>query len=255
MDIMNTLLEISVYSAVICIAVMLVKKLFGSKMSPLLHYAIWALLIVRLMMPLTIDSGFRLFTIPDTQPQTQTASIMSPQSFGDSAVWQMSDGNSGTAAVPAPSAVSTTVGDTPDSISPASVDTTKTAEPWSTANILIAVWAAGAAAVLVYIAVSYVVFRRRIYRGMVPVPERVSELFDQCRQEMGIRRPVRISAIYGLGTPALFLPTIVLLPVEFIAVADDSKLELAMRHELTLLQAWGPYSVHVDAAFTGGILV
>lgn len=57
MKILNILLEITIYSVVLFCAIMLLKRFFKNKMSPFLHFAIWGLLIARLLIPVTLDPG------------------------------------------------------------------------------------------------------------------------------------------------------------------------------------------------------
>jgi beta-lactamase regulating signal transducer with metallopeptidase domain len=79
MDILNTLLEITIYSGVIFTAVMLLKKALRDKMSPMLHYAVWALLILRLLVPATIASPVHLFVIPAETQNNAAGQQMQPQ--------------------------------------------------------------------------------------------------------------------------------------------------------------------------------
>ena len=230
MDVLNTLLEISVYAAVIYLAVMLIKKLLGKKMSPALHYAIWALLIVRLIMPVTIDSSVRLFVIPDVLPQAQPTVQYAPSS-DDIPAW--SSGNT-SAAADTSSAKSDAAQTMTEQTAAGSADKTAPAAwAWPIGGILIAVWLAGLAAALAYISVTYAVFRRRIRRNAAPPSAHLEHLFAQCKQEMGIKRPVRLLSVYGLETPALFVPPAVLVPPEIEATMDNKQIMLVLRHELT----------------------
>ena len=68
MRILEALLEITVFSTVIFCGIMLVKKLFQNRMSPLLHYGIWWILLLRLLLPVTVASPVRLVVIPAYGP-------------------------------------------------------------------------------------------------------------------------------------------------------------------------------------------
>lgn len=70
MNIFNFLFEVTIYSGVIFIAIILLKVCFKSKMSPLMHYAIWLVLVLRLTLPVTIASPVHIFVIP-AEPQSQ----------------------------------------------------------------------------------------------------------------------------------------------------------------------------------------
>lgn len=74
MENLNRLLEISVYTVLLFLIVTAMKKIFGDKMSPTLHFVIWFILIARLCIPFTIDSGVRLIVIPENTISTFQAS-------------------------------------------------------------------------------------------------------------------------------------------------------------------------------------
>ena len=59
MTILNTLIEISIYAIIIFIVLVLFKRICKNKLSPAFHFGLWALLILRLMLPFTVESGFR----------------------------------------------------------------------------------------------------------------------------------------------------------------------------------------------------
>lgn len=65
----NILLEITIYSAILYVAILLFKKVFHKHISAILNYAIWGLLILRLLIPVTIDSGLHFFIIPEGTTQ------------------------------------------------------------------------------------------------------------------------------------------------------------------------------------------
>ena len=71
MAILDTLLEITVYSALLFAAIALFKLIFKSKLSPLLHFVVWFILIARLCLPITLESGYHFFTTGQTT-QTNT---------------------------------------------------------------------------------------------------------------------------------------------------------------------------------------
>ena len=71
---LGTLLEITIYSAIIFAAIMLIKMCFKNKISPFLQYAIWGIFLLRLMLPVTIESSVHFFTLPsETTVSTQKA--------------------------------------------------------------------------------------------------------------------------------------------------------------------------------------
>ena len=67
MSVVQTLLEISTYAAVIFAAILLFRRLLSKRLSPFLKYALWFVLIARLLLPVTLEGGVRLFTTPQVQ--------------------------------------------------------------------------------------------------------------------------------------------------------------------------------------------
>jgi len=53
-------MEISLYSALITVCLFVFRALFKKRISPKLQYGLWMLLVLRLLLPVTIESGFRV---------------------------------------------------------------------------------------------------------------------------------------------------------------------------------------------------
>lgn len=223
MDIINTLLEISIYSGVIFIVTMLLKKVFRRSMSPRLHFAVWLVLIARLMLPVTIDSGFHVFTVP---AQTQNEIVSTPQTASFTAA-----SSAEFAAENEPPTISAAEPVT-TAVSPASAIPVRSS-PLSVENVLLIVWLSGAGLSLAYILALYIALRRRVRRNAAMPSERLSALFKEIMAEMNIKTRLRLICQYEYGTPALLLPRTVLMPVNALVSMDDEQLRFALRHELT----------------------
>ena len=58
---MEHILSIVVQSSVLILALMLLRRLFMGKISPLLQYALWGIVALRLFIPVRIESVLSLF--------------------------------------------------------------------------------------------------------------------------------------------------------------------------------------------------
>lgn len=67
MNILSTLLEISIYSGIILLLIILFKKIFQKKLSATIQFAVWSLFILRLLMPFSIDSGMHFIVYPSNE--------------------------------------------------------------------------------------------------------------------------------------------------------------------------------------------
>ncbi len=70
--ILKALLEVTIYSSAIAGILLLLRMVFKKKISAKLQYAAWLLLIVRLMVPLTVESGVHFFTIKEKPAIVET---------------------------------------------------------------------------------------------------------------------------------------------------------------------------------------
>lgn len=62
--ILKALLEITIYSIVIFLTILLIKKAFHSRMSFMMHYCVWFILVLRLVVPVTIETSFNFVSLP-----------------------------------------------------------------------------------------------------------------------------------------------------------------------------------------------
>ncbi|HWQ07205.1 MAG TPA: DUF6034 family protein [Feifaniaceae bacterium] len=222
MNVLQTLLEISAYAAVIFVAVLLFRRLLHKKLSPTVKYALWFLLLARLLLPVTLDAGVRLFTASSENelyaaaaPQEQTAEEPAAQADADAALQE--------AAAPAQTAGTNTANKT-----------------LSTEYILLVIWLSGVALVGGWMAASYVTLRHKIRRGAVPPTEKLTALLGEVKTELGVRGNIRLSCQYAVGAPAMVFPKLLFLPLGALVAMSDEEVRDALRHELTHQKRFDP---------------
>ncbi len=225
MSIADILLEISIYSAIIFGVIILFKYIFNKKLSLKLHYAVWLLLIIRLMMPVTIQSGFSFFTIPaDTNVVVGQTVQTAPTAQTVEQIPTTSNANNVTNEYPAaPQEEFGEVGET------TSVATPK-AKPFNSEQTILLIWVIGMVSCGIYYLISYIKMRRKLTKGIEPT-EYLQKLFDECKREMGIRSEVKLSCHYGLNSPALMVNR-VLMPLEIVVSYNDGQIKHMIMHEL-----------------------
>ena len=64
----DILIEVSLYSTVFTAFILLFRAIFSKRISPKVQYAMWLLLVLRLMLPVTIESGFYIENILPERP-------------------------------------------------------------------------------------------------------------------------------------------------------------------------------------------
>lgn len=224
MDILNLLWETSVYSGVIFAAIMLFKKCLGSKLSPLLHYAVWALLILRLVMPFTLESPVHLFTTPSAAAEDaliQREPGAQPQGNRETA---------NNAAITEAQQPQTAPRAQPVRLSPLAP---AAAKPLAVQEIALAVWIIGMSVSLVYLLTSVCLLQKRIRRNAARPSAKLLALFEQAKASMGLKVKIKLVCQYEYGAPALMFPATVLMPVDVLTAMNERQIRYAFRHELT----------------------
>lgn len=231
MSTLQTLLEITIYSAALFVLIILFRALLKKHMSPVLLYSVWFLLIARLLVPVTWDAGFHILSAPaQTQAVDVTAlldelnhNVMINQS--GAAQRQLNDiPTSEGSKIQAQNSASTPA--KPESIQ-------QTPFSWDTA--LIVLWLSGAGILLFLTVLSSIQLKRRIRRGFDDVPPEWRQMAQQIACELHIRRKIRMAVVGGFPTPALSAGPrpIVVLPKE---LNNEEAVRFALRHELTHLK-------------------
>jgi beta-lactamase regulating signal transducer with metallopeptidase domain len=224
MDVLRSLLEITIYSAVLFAAIKLFKKAAKGKISPVLSFALWFLLLARLCLPVTVDSGYHLITLPAVQQHAAQETLA-----GSEGGLQQS---------PVITDQITPFPRDARTLTPSAAPAYQTPAKTFSADIydvLLIVWLCGAsltAAWTVYIAAGV---SKAANKKSVPAPAGIQKIYEKCLEEMGIRKRLPLLITQDLSSPALlvsFRPKI-LLPLKFAKEATDAQAELALRHELT----------------------
>lgn len=226
MKLLNTLLEITIYSAVLFAAVTGFKLAFKNKLSPALHFALWFLVIARLCIPVTIESGFHLFTVEQEKPlvQQQIPEVSAFDAPTPAATREAapSEALRGEASAPVQEPL-------PAADSPKPVFTI------ASADALIALWVAGMA----FRAAALLFGERRLHLAMahntLPTDARTRDIYDACCAKFGIAHKLPLQSMAGIYSPALTvsLKPMILLPANITDTLTDAQLACALRHELT----------------------
>lgn len=233
MTLLNILLEITIYSAVLFGAIWLFRILLKKQLSPVMLYAIWFILIARLLMPVTIASRISFFTVPTVdQPTAYSESVDLTGMLDKTAAPTQNAPYNATQAVQQQEALNEQMGQS------AEVQSDTTAKIRSKLNItwemaLIALWLAGIAVMLIQIGISVIQLRKRI-KSAQTVPTQWQQIAEELQTELGLKRSVRLVMIAGFPSPALCggISPVIVLPSEMIGKSEES-IRFALLHEMT----------------------
>lgn len=222
--ILTRLLEISIYSAALFLIVWLFRTIFSKQLSPQLKYVLWFVVVLRLCIPVTLESGLHLFTLPEQATAAQQAVEPTQQNAGQ----------------PAPTQADTPLLDGGAALPAGAANTTQTGEakkPAVTLNWrqwLVLAWLGGFTLVFGASLVLIFQLRARLNRLGSEPGEKTQALFVTVREQMGIRGRVPMLLMPDIKSPALTVEPSprLLLPDRLIFVANAESMAFAMAHEL-----------------------
>ncbi len=203
------LLEASWQASVLALMVLAVQWLFRSRLNPRWRYALWLLVLLRLMLPVLPESAWSLFQFAPQAPASFTVPVTEPLFLP--------------AHEPLPQA-------------PLLV--TKPTEPLSFYSLLALAWLAGTLTLLVFTWEVNRRFARQIRKSPEISDPELLELFVVARAELNVTRSIRLIENAQVQTPAimgLFHPTL-LLPADVRGKFDPTELRLIFLHELAHLK-------------------
>ena len=219
------LIEISIYAIVIYLLLLLFRKIFGKKMSPALRYALWFLLLIRLTVPVTFQTGLHLIVLKETvktePPFFVTVEPQQQQQETSPVPYQADE---------TPEPVMQTDSAVPGQPSGNSRKQVKV----SVWQAVLWIWIAGIAVMTARFIRIRILLQRRLKETASDPDSRLSREFRLLSEIMGIRRKIGLICVRDITSPALTIgmhPE-VLLPTSLTGQGQRQNRTFAMRHEL-----------------------
>ncbi len=207
---LQAVLTASWQAAVLAVIVLATQSAMGRWLSPRWRYALWSVVVIRLMMPMAPGSALSVFNLfkSDPAPAVVVAPLPPTPTIGEITYSLDTSGPSVTALASVPS--------------------------WGMDDIMLAVWLAGLVLIFsVIIAINLALTLRLRRRTAITDPD-LLDLVESCKQEMGVRRNVHLYDDPRIASPALagvFRPSL-LIPPGLLADLPRQELRFILLHEL-----------------------
>jgi len=224
------LLSHSLQAGVLVLVVLLVQWVFRRRLTNRWRFALWWIVLARLVLPFGPASALSLFNVlrPAVQfatpppPSTVSATDRDPQPTA----W--TEANSPDSLALPPPATTLPVATHPPRPAPV-----RPLSDWLVPGLTM-VWLAGVLTLLAVVVVQFVRFQRRVARDSRPADPALRALLDECRGDFGIARPVALLETNAVQSPALFglWRLRLLLPPGLAAQFNRAELRYIFLHEL-----------------------
>jgi len=227
-------------SLLICL-ILLFQAVLRSRLGARWHYCLWLLLLIRMAMPWAPQSRVSVFNLIPQLPQRQTEYIQ--QDVGDDAV--SSDAASPSTAESTPVSTTEVVQDTSKAITVApeigkEAGNQLKLKPvvFEIADILPLVWLTGALVLAVYVCANNFNLLRIVKRERPLTDQKILDLLEDCKAEMGIRIILGVVTTDKVTSPALFgfIRPRLLLPKGMLEILSREELRYVFLHELAHLK-------------------
>ncbi len=211
-DFLRVLLRMTLCGSAACLVLLLLKCTVLRRCGGRLAYTLWLLPLLLFALPVRVE-------VPLALPQTGR--------LGASLLEQ-----------PAPTAVpieqqADAIDRAADRSAPPETESGSGRAPVDVSIWLFCLWAAGACGWLFWCLFSYLRYQYRVtHYGCLPVEQQAKDALGQVKQDMGIRRQVRLICSSSIQTPlatGFFCPSIILPPCQL----EEAEYQLMFRHELT----------------------
>lgn len=206
-SVLSVLWRSSWQAGVLAVMVVVLQWALRNQLSARWRHALWTVVLLRLLVPVTPASPFSLFNFAPAQPTFAGATIIVP-----------------------------VVTSPPLAVSHAPIAPTPTQTPWML--ILASVWVTGVIVMLARIACASVHLSLLVRRMSNVRDPGVLSLIDRCREELRVRRKPDVLTSADVSAPALmgFIRPRLLLPESVLTRFDPTELRLILLHELAHLK-------------------
>lgn len=236
MTVIRSLLEITIYSMVLYGFIVLFKKIFRKHISPVLSYVLWFLLIARLVIPVTFDSGFTFINVPVTEQTQQNENQIIQQEILKNVYNPNTNVDTEKSSSTTTQSQKNNVDSKEYNFQPNEINShfLKMIASLSYVDIVLGIWIFGTAISFLHILTSFFKLRKLIKHCSQPIDCDSQTMFNQIANKMGIRTSMNVVFLKGIASPAINVginPTIIL-PEKLRYSLYPKQFEFAVRHEL-----------------------
>ncbi len=234
MEMIRILLESSLLFALLFAGVMLIRKIFHKKMSAFFQYTLWAVVILKLMIPVGVPVQASPWNaLSGTLPSIQDEGI-TMRAAGDSVQTDSESGSPAAQQVAQNVQEAGTAEKAPAQTAPAAPQALE--EPAiqliSTPQLLMVIWITGAGIMGAWLILGARRLKRDMYESAVSAPEWLQQEFADCKKALGIKRDIRLLMQEAVAVPCLMGAIRPRLAVPARLLSSRSQVRQILLHEL-----------------------
>lgn len=220
--VVDWLLVTSLYAAVVAGVVLVCTVSLRKWLTPGARCALWALVMVRLLMPVTPASRWSVYNLLAPEKSAVQDVTVEAEKLRASDEWVVTKGGLDLASLPE------------DTLVPVEQ------AAWDWRRFAAMAWLVGVMVMVVRVVRPNVMLKRRLREAEQVADEGALDLLESCKRQMGVRRSVALLVSDAVDGPALtgvWRPR-VLLPVGMLQSLSRQELRFVLLHEMAHLKRW-----------------
>ena len=234
------LLEATLIGSVVICLILAAQKMLGGRLGPRWCHALWLVLLMRMVLPWAPSSRLSLFNlVPSWDRQTQSQQLHGIAEQKE--VSPPAETAENPEAIPekepqSEATIRKVVAPRQQTL--ANVEGKSTPRWASIRQVLPILWLAGTIVIGTYLLVSNFALWRIVKRDRPLVNQSMLELFEECKEQMGVQSLVAVVPSSQIKSPALFgfIRPRLLLPLEMLETATAEEMRYVFLHELAHLK-------------------
>lgn len=221
-DILTALIVNTAIFTLLFVLMLIVRKFIAKKISAVMQYALWAVVVIKLVIPFGFESGLSPFNLLSasenaapaiTQPLDVSDSGTLEDDFKHAALYEdyKAYTQNGTDQIN-----NNTVHAANDIVARETtpVRAVNKLKPLGSTEWALIIWGGGVLIVAMMQCLCVINLKRRVKHARLPISPRVMQIFESCKKELGIKRRVKVQVqsalkvpfIMGVVSPSLVLP-------------------------------------------------
>lgn len=234
------LLQTTLIGSVVIVLILAAQKALGGKLGPRWCHALWLVLLIRLVLPGAFPGQINLLNL--VPPWDRQAQQQQPSDTAEQLEVSQKAQISGTPeAKPAQRPESNVGNQMPITPKPGTLANIQNKSKPTSADLrqaLLLLWLAGAMMIGGYLIWSNFFLWRIVKRERPLLNQKTLELFEECKERMGVQTLVGLIPSARIKSPALFgfIRPRLLLPLEMLGEASREEMQYVFLHELAHLK-------------------
>ena len=234
------LLQATLSGGLVIGLVLLAQKVLGRKLGPRWCHALWLVLLIRLVLPGTFPGQINLLSlVPSFDRQIQQPKPSG--TAGELEAYQTTQVSSATETIPLHNLESDVGSQEQTTLKPRLLANLqyKSQSLWTfLRRALPFIWLAGAIGIGLYLLLSNFLLWRIVRRERLLLDQKTLELFEECKERMGVQTIVGLIPSAQIKSPALFdfIRPRLLLPMDMLEEASPEEMRYIFLHELAHLK-------------------